>query len=155
MAPSPTRDFVVGLFVLAGLGAIGWLSLEVGGMSYRGPLGMELVASFDEIGGLRERAPVTIAGVKVGQVKAIGLDADGARARVLLDVDPRLKLPVDTAAAIRTSGVLGDKFLALEPGAEEEVLKPGEEIDRTESALSLESLIGKFVVSSDEEKKAK
>jgi len=155
MTPSPTRDFVVGLFVLAGLAAIAWLSFEVGGMSYRGPLGMELVATFDEIGGLRERAPVMIAGVKVGQVKAIGLDADGSRARVVLDVDPGLKLPVDTAAAIRTSGVLGDKFLALEPGAEEDVLTSGEEIDRTESALSLESLIGKFVVNSDEEKKPK
>lgn len=155
MTPSPTRDFVVGLFVLAGLGAIAWLSFEVGGMSYRGPLGMDLVATFDEIGGLRERAPVMIAGVKVGQVKAIGLDAEGSRARVVLDVDPGLKLPVDTTAAIRTSGVLGDKYLALEPGAEDDVLKPGEEIGRTESALSLESLIAKFAVSSDEEKKPK
>lgn len=155
MSQSPTRDFVVGLFVLVGLAAIAWLSFQVGGMSYRGPLGMELIATFDEIGGLRDRAPVMIAGVKVGQVKEIGLDADGTRARVVLDVDPGLKLPIDTAAAIRTSGVLGDKFLALEPGAEEEILKPGEEIDRTESALSLESLIGKFVVNSDEEKKTK
>ncbi|HVP27762.1 MAG TPA: outer membrane lipid asymmetry maintenance protein MlaD [Myxococcota bacterium] len=155
MTASPVRDFVVGLFVLGGLGAIAYLSFSVGGLSYRGPVGMQLVAKFDEIGGLRVRAPVVIAGVKVGQVKQIDLDPDTSRARVVLDVDPTLKLPIDTTAAIRTSGVLGDKFLALEPGAEEETLKPGEEIGRTESALSLENLINKFVVNSGEEKSKK
>ena len=144
MQPSPIRDFIVGLFVLAGLGAIAYLSIQVGGLSYKGPGGLELFASFDEIGGLAERAPVAISGVKVGQVSRIELDPQ-LRARVTLDLDSSLVLPVDTAASIRTSGLLGDQFVALEPGGEEEPLKSGEEIGFTESALSIERLIGKFV----------
>jgi phospholipid/cholesterol/gamma-HCH transport system substrate-binding protein len=144
MQPSATRDFVVGLFVLAGLGAIAYLSIQVGGLSYKGPGGLELIASFDEIGGLAARAPVAISGVKVGQVARVELDPQ-LRARVTLDLDPSLALPVDTTASIRTSGLLGDQFIALEPGGEEQVLKSGEEIGFTESALSIERLIGKFV----------
>ena len=157
MQPSPIRDFVVGLFVLAGLGAIAYLSIQVGGLSYKGPGGLELIARFDEIGGLATRAPVAISGVKVGQVSRIELTpAPDIRARVTLDLDPSLELPIDTTASIRTSGLLGDQFIALEPGAEEEVLKSGEEIERTEPALSIERLIGKFVNNADldtEEKK--
>lgn len=144
MQPSPIRDFVVGLFVLAGLGAIAYLSLQVGGINYKGPRGFVLYANFDEIGGLKPRAPVTISGVKVGQVAEIGLGED-LRARVKLDLDPRLQLPVDSAVAIRTAGLLGDQFIALEPGAEDGVLESGEEISFTENALSIERLIGKFV----------
>lgn len=144
MQPSATRDFVVGLFVLAGLGAIAYLSIQVGGLSYKGPGGLELIASFDEIGGLAARAPVAISGVKVGQVARVELDPQ-LRARVTLDLDSSLALPVDTTASIRTAGLLGDQFIALEPGGEEQVLKSGEEIGFTESALSIERLIGKFV----------
>jgi phospholipid/cholesterol/gamma-HCH transport system substrate-binding protein len=144
MQPSATRDLVVGLFVAAGLAAIGYLSLQVGGLSYAGPGGFELEATFDEIGGLRPRAPVSIAGVTVGRVKKIDLD-ELLRARVMLDLDPSLELPVDTRAAVRTSGVLGDQFIALEPGGEEDLLTSGEPIQFTDPALSLERLIGKFV----------
>jgi phospholipid/cholesterol/gamma-HCH transport system substrate-binding protein len=144
MRPSATRDFVVGLFVLAGLGAVGLLSLQVGGLSYKGPGGLRLVAGFDQIGGLKARAPVVVSGVKVGQVTEIELDPT-LRARVSLEVDRSLKLPVDTTAAIRTSGLLGDQFLALEPGAEDDLLKDGDAIDRTENAISVEGLIGKFM----------
>lgn len=144
MQASPARDFAVGLFVLAGLGAIGYLSVQVGGLSYKGPSGFHVYATFDEIGGLKERAPVVIAGVRVGRVERIGLD-DVLRARVMLDLDPSLELPADSSAAIRTAGVLGDQFIAVEPGAEEELLRPGDEIAFTESALLLERLIGQFV----------
>jgi phospholipid/cholesterol/gamma-HCH transport system substrate-binding protein len=144
MQPSPTRDLMVGAFVLAGLAAVAYLSIQVGGLSYKGPGGFALVATFDEIGGLKPRAPVTISGVSVGQVKSIALDPT-LRARVVMDLDPGLELPADTSAAILTSGLLGDQFIALEPGAEPELLKPGEEIAHTESALSIERLIGKFV----------
>jgi phospholipid/cholesterol/gamma-HCH transport system substrate-binding protein len=144
MQRSPTRDLVVGLFVLAGLAALAYLSIRVGGMAYTGPGGLQLYASFEEVGGLRPRAPVAIAGVKVGQVAEIRLD-DDMRARVMLDLDPSLALPSDSSARIVTSGLLGDQFITLEPGAEEDMLGPGDEIDFTESAISLESLIGKFV----------
>lgn len=147
MQPSSTRDLLVGLFVLSGLVAIGYLSLQVGGLSYKGAGGLELMATFDDIGGLTDRAPVSIAGVTVGSVKRIELD-EYMRARVVMDLDADLLLPVDSSVAIRTAGVLGDQFLAVEPGAEEEVLEAGEEIAFTEDALSLERLVGKFVANS-------
>lgn len=146
MQPSPTRDLVVGLFVAGGLAAIAFLSVQIGGLSYTGEGGMEIVATFDDIGGLRERAPVAIAGVTVGQVSRIELN--DFRARVTLDLDTGLELPIDTSAAIRTSGVLGDQFIALEPGGEEDLLTDGEEVEFTENALSLERLIGRFVQNS-------
>jgi len=141
---SKGRDLAVGFFVLLGLAALGYLSIQVGGLSYTGPGGLEVVATFDDVGGLSARSPAMIAGVKVGQVKRVALDPT-LRARVVIDLDPRLELPVDTSAAIRTQGLLGDQFIALEPGAEEVFLAPGEEILFTDSALNLESLIGRVV----------
>jgi phospholipid/cholesterol/gamma-HCH transport system substrate-binding protein len=142
MQPSPIRDLTVGLFVLAGLAALAYLSVQVGGL--QGERGFHLFATFDQIGGLRPRAPVVVSGVQVGQVSSIELD-NNLRARVNMDVDPSLELPVDTMASIMTEGVLGNKFLALDPGAEDELLKNGEEVAFTESAVLLERLIGKFV----------
>lgn len=144
MQPSPFRDFVVGLFVLGGLVALGYLTFQVGGLSFQAPGGLELYAAFDDVGGLKERSPVSISGVKVGEVAAIELD-DLMRARVKMDVAAGLELPVDSSARIRTSGVLGDQFIALEPGAEEDILQAGGEVVYTESAISLEGLIGKFL----------
>ena len=144
MQANPTRDFIVGLFVVVGLAAVGVLSVQVGGLSYTGPGGLMLTGSFDEIGGLTERAPVTIAGVKVGRVQSIGLDED-LRAIVAIDVDAALELPIDTAAGIRTAGLLGDQFIALEPGAEDELLSSGDELEFTESAINLDKLIGAVV----------
>ena len=142
MQSSPARDFIVGLFVLVGLAAIVYLSVQVGGL--QGPSGFRLYATFDQIGGLTSRAPVVISGVEVGRVSSVGLSED-LRARVELDIEPGLELPIDTSAAIMTQGVLGNQFVALEPGGEEELLKPGEELAFTESAMLLERLIGKFV----------
>ena len=144
MRRTPVRDFLVGLFVLAGLAAVAYLSLSVGGLTYDGPRGLRLFATFDEIGGLKPRAPVVISGVKVGQVSSIDLNGD-YRARVDLDLDPSLELPIDTSASIVTSGVLGDRYLSLQLGGEEEILKPGEEITFVESAVILERLIGQFI----------
>jgi phospholipid/cholesterol/gamma-HCH transport system substrate-binding protein len=144
MQPSPVRDLIVGLFVAVGLGAIAYLSIQVGGVSYAGRGGLVLHATFDQIGGLKPRAPVAVAGVIVGQVREIQLD-DRLRARVTLEVEKSLSLPVDSSAAIHTAGLLGDQFVALEPGGEEQLLKDGDEIEFTESALSVERLIGKFV----------
>jgi phospholipid/cholesterol/gamma-HCH transport system substrate-binding protein len=144
MQASPNRDLVVGLFVLAGLLSVAYLSLQVGGLAYKGPGGLLLTATFDEIGGLSVRAPVVIGGVKVGQVTKIDLD-DDLRAEVSVDLDPVLSLPVDSSIAVRTSGLLGDQFLSLEPGAEEDVLKIGDAIAFTESAVNLESMIGTFI----------
>lgn len=144
MTRSPVRDLLVGLFVLVGLAAVAYLSFSVGGLSYGGPGGLRLFAEFDQTGGLKPRSPVMISGVKVGQVKGIGLAAN-YRARVELDLDQRLKIPSDTSASIVTAGILGDRYISLQLGGEEQILKPGETINFTESAVILESLIGKFL----------
>ena len=144
MQSSPTRDLAVGLFVLIGLAAVGYLSLSLGGATFTGNGGLELHATFTQIGGLADRAPIVISGVKVGKVKRIELDGD-LRARVTFEVDDRLELPVDTSASIRTAGLLGDQFIELEPGAEDALLQAGGEIALTESALSIEKLVGSLV----------
>jgi phospholipid/cholesterol/gamma-HCH transport system substrate-binding protein len=144
MQNSATRDLIVGLFVLVGLSALAYLSLQVGGLEFGGPDRVVLRATFDDIGGLSARAPVRIAGVKVGQVARIELD-DDLRAEVFLDVDSGVEISIDSSAAIRTAGLLGDQFIAVELGAEDEALKPGEEFTFTESALSIEKLVGQLV----------
>jgi phospholipid/cholesterol/gamma-HCH transport system substrate-binding protein len=148
MTRAPLRDLLVGLFVLAGLGAIAYLSLSVGGLSTRGPGGLTLFAEFDEIGGLKPRAQVVISGVKVGHVESIALD-ESYRARVKLDLDAHLKLPIDTSASIMTSGLLGDRYISLQLGGEPDVLAAGDRIGMTESAVVLERLIGKLVYGAD------
>ena len=144
MKPSPARDTSVGLFVIAAIAAIAYLSMQLGGVSLRTEKTMTIYASFDEIGGLKTRAPVVISGVRVGQVAAIEL-ADDYRARVALAVAEDLELPVDTSASIVTSGVLGDRYVSLQLGGEEQHLANGEEIEFVESAVVLERLIGQFI----------
>jgi len=146
MQTSPSRDLAVGLFVLLGLAALGYLSIQVGGISTNG--GLELHANFNQIGGLAERAPVVISGVKVGKVTKIQL-SENMDARVTLDVDDHLQLPVDTSASIRTAGLLGNQFIELEPGAEDQLLASGGEIGNTNGALSIEKLVGSLVHDAD------
>jgi len=148
MQRSPTRDFVVGLFVLVGLAAVAYLSLSIGGVSYNGPKGFLLSCKFDETGGLKSRSPVVISGVKVGEVASIDL-SDDYRARVTLTLDPVLKLPIDTTASIVTSGLLGDRYVSLQPGGDPQLLKPGDEIEFVESAVILERMLGKLIHNTD------
>ncbi len=148
MRRSRNRDFVVGLFVLIGLAALAYLSLSVGGVTYTGRKGLLIYADFDEIGGLKERSPVVISGVKVGEVSTIGL-ADDYRAKVTFNLDPTLKLPIDTTASIVTSGVLGDRYVSLQPGGDDQILKAGDEITFVESAVILERLLGKLIHNTD------
>lgn len=148
MQRSSTRDLVVGCFVLAGLLALGFLSVRVGGVSSGQLQGLTLYAHFDDIGGLTPRAKVTISGVKIGQVRAISLDEE-YRAKVEFEIRGDLQLTIDTTASILTSGVLGDQYMALQLGAEEDFLVQGETISFTESALGLERLIGKLIHNTD------
>lgn len=148
MRPSPIRDLLVGAFVLAGLAALAWLSLSVGGLSFRAGDGLVLYANFTQIAGLAPRAPVVIAGVKVGAVEDITLSENFA-ARVRMVVEPDLKLPVDTSASIVTAGLLGDRYVELQPGGDPQVLQSGEEIGFTEPAMQLERLLGKFIHQTD------
>ena len=144
MQSNANRNLVVGLFVLLGLGALAYLSLQIGGLEFGSSERIVLRATFDDIGGLSPRAPVRVAGVKIGRVSAIELDED-LRAMVSLDVEAGLDLSIDSTAAIRTAGLLGDQFIAVELGAEDEALADGEEFSFTESALSIDKLVGRLV----------
>ena len=144
MERSAARDFIVGLFVLVGFAALAYLSVSIGGFTWHGKSGLRLSAKFNETGDLNVRAPVVIAGVHVGEVKSIELDKN-FRARVEMDLDSTLKLPTDTSAAIVTAGMLGDRYIELQPGGEEQYLKSGDQIAFTESAVILERLIGQVV----------
>jgi phospholipid/cholesterol/gamma-HCH transport system substrate-binding protein len=135
------RDMIVGLFVLLGLGAIAYLSFSIGGAGYSGD-GMTIYAVFDQVADLKTRAPVQIAGVKVGQVMSVELD-DTYRAKVTMTVNADLELPVDSSAGVMTSGLLGDRYVQIELGAEDAILVDGDQVGYTESAMLLERVIGK------------
>jgi phospholipid/cholesterol/gamma-HCH transport system substrate-binding protein len=144
---------MVGMFVAAGIAALFMLAMKVSNLStYGGDEGYVISASFDNIGGLKVRSLVSASGVRVGQVVSIEYDSDGYEAHVTMSIDPQYdKFPIDTAASIMTSGLLGEQYVGLQPGAEEEYLKAGSKIELTQSALVLEQIIGQFLYSKAEE----
>jgi len=141
-----TRDLAVGTFVAAGLAVIGYLSIAVGGVGFRTDETLTLYAEFGEVGGLTTRSPVVIGGVKVGTVEAISL-SDNFNAVVQMSVDADLRLSTDTMAQILTSGVLGNQYVGLAPGADDEILRSGDMITFTQDAVVLERLIGRLIQS--------
>ena len=143
---SSTMDLWVGVFVAAGLAAMLFLALKVGNLASANLSESYLIkARFDNIGGLKVRAPVKSAGVVVGRVKNIDFDAERYQAIVALEVDKRYQFPRDTFATIMTSGLLGEQYVGLEAGGDTEVLKAGEDIKKTQSAVVLEKLISQFM----------
>ena len=149
-----TIEIMGGLFVAAGIAALFMLAMKVSNLAtYGGDEGYSISASFDNIGGLKVRSLVSASGVRVGQVTGIEYDSDGYEARVTMSIDPQYdKFPIDTAASIMTSGLLGEQYVGLQPGAEEEYLKAGSEVELTQSALVLEQIIGQFLYNMAEEK---
>lgn len=144
-----TIELYVGIFMLAGILALLVLALKVSGLSNTiGLNGYEVSASFDNIGSLKVRAPVTIAGVRVGQVTHIGLDTTTFKAVVTMRIDKAKKtIPADSSASIFTEGLLGSNYISLTPGFDTAYLKEGDEIESTHPALILENLIGQFLFS--------
>jgi phospholipid/cholesterol/gamma-HCH transport system ATP-binding protein len=141
-------ELLVGAFVFAGLAAVGWLTVKLGGRNFVGGDTYAIEARFDNAGGLNAGANVVVAGVPVGRVEAIRVDETDFSAIATLRVLEGLRLPSDSMASIKTSGLIGDKFVALSPGAEETFLEPGARITLTESSVDLESLIGKMAFGS-------
>jgi len=144
-----TIEISVGAFVLAGIIALVFLAVRVSGINASASAeGYLLQARFDDVSGLRERAKVTIAGVTVGRVTSIVVDAEYGEAVVGLAVqDSVAPLSLDTGAQIVTEGVMGGRYIALTPGADEEMLASGDFLIETQGALVLEKLIGDFVTS--------
>lgn len=142
-------EIMVGFFVAAAIAAFFMLAMNVSNMSsYAVGKSYDLTARFDNIGGLKVRSPVSAGGVRIGRVKEINYNTETYEAVVVMSIEEKYnKFPIDTAASIFTSGLLGEQFVGFEPGAEEEFLKDGDVIDLTQSAIVLEQIIGQFLYS--------
>lgn len=139
-------DFWVGLFVLLGIGALLILSLKVGNLNtYGNAKSYVLMGNFENIGGLKVRAPVKSAGVVVGRVSDVQFSLDTYDAIVTMKIDGRYQFPKDTFASILTAGLLGEQFIGLSAGGDEVMLADGDKVMQTNSAVVLEELIGQFL----------
>ena len=144
-----SADMLAGIFVIIGLVCMAYLAVKMGKMEVLGSDGYTIYARFSSIAGLRSGADIEIAGVRVGRVTGIGLDQTRDMALVSLRINSGVELYDDALASVRTSGLIGDKYILLSPGGSGEPLKDGDEISDTESALDIESMIGKFIFGKD------
>ena len=139
-------EMMVGLFVVIGLLALTFLALKTANLGNLGGGDVySLTARFDNIGGLKVRAPVRSAGVVVGRVTTVSLDAKTYQGVVTLDIERRYVFPKDTSAKILTAGLLGDQYIGLEPGGDDKSLASGDTLTQTQSAVVLENLIGQLI----------
>jgi len=141
-----TLDLWVGAFVVAGIAALVMLAMKVGNLgTYNMSDTYQLHAYFSNIGGLKVKASIKSAGVLVGRVTDISLNTERYEANVVVSLDKGYQFPKDTFADILTSGLLGEQYIGLQPGGDSEMLKNGDQIKKTQSAVILEDLIGKFI----------
>lgn len=149
MIQNKSTEITVGLFVAAGILALFVLAMKVSNFSeFNDDAGYQVTAEFENIGGLKVRSPVTLAGVRVGRVADISLSPETYNAVVTLNMNSQFDaIPIDTAASILTAGLLGEQYIGLDAGAEDEFLQEGDVIDLTQPALVLEKVIGQFLFS--------
>ncbi len=138
-------ETTVGVFVLAGLLCVAYLTVKLGKLDILGADSYPLVARFKDVTGLKNGAYVEMAGVRVGRVSDIALDPKDHMALVRLDIQNGIRLTDDSIASIKTSGLIGDKFVKVSPGGSDDILKPGGVIVETEASVDLGDLIGKYV----------
>jgi len=136
-------ELAVGLFIVAGIICLGYLSVRLGSLEILGSKGYEVYAVFSNSGGIKSGSDVVIAGVNVGNVKKIALD--NYQARVILNVSEDIKIQEDAIASIKTKGLIGEKYIEVTPGGSEKTIGPGGRIRDTQSPVDLEELISKFV----------
>ncbi len=143
---STKLELTVGIFMLIGILCLGYLSIKLGKMELWGGNYYRVAAQFDSVSGLKQGARIEVAGVEVGAVERIALEKQsGDRAEVTLKIKDGTKLPDDVIASVRTSGIIGDKFIMLKPGGSDRLLKDGSKIRETESAIDIEELVSKFI----------
>ena len=149
-------EIVVGLFMMAGIIAFAMLALKVSGLSTElTEPGYVVMAYFDNVGDLKVRAPVTLGGVRIGQITDIQLDNTNYRAKVSFRINAsENKIPEDSSASIFTAGLLGSNYISISPGYDDVFLKEGSTIQSTHSALILENLIGQFLFSINKQDKS-
>ncbi len=139
-------ELTVGLFMLIGILCLGYLSIKLGKMELTGGNTYRVTARFDSVSGLKNGARVELAGVEVGTVERIGLSsANTDQAEITLKIRDGVKIADDVIASVRTSGIIGDKFIKLKPGGSDQMLKEGSKIRETESAVDIEELVSKFI----------
>ena len=139
-------EMMVGSFMLIGILCLGYVSIKLGKMEIGGGDFYSVKAGFDSVSGLKAGARVEVAGVEVGKVDRIALDTkSGDRALAYLKIKTGVKITDDVIASVRTSGIIGDKFIKLRPGGSEKMLKNNDTISETESAIDIEELVSKFI----------
>ncbi|MBW2027635.1 MAG: outer membrane lipid asymmetry maintenance protein MlaD [Deltaproteobacteria bacterium] len=136
-------ELSVGLFILAGILCLGYLSIKLARMEVLGDKGYEIYAVFSNVGGLKEGASVVIAGVEVGRVKSISME--DYEAKVVLSLPEGVKVQEDAIASVKTKGLIGEKYVQITPGASEEIIEAGGRLRETQPAVDIEELVSKFV----------
>jgi len=136
-------NIAVGLFVVVGILALGYLSIKLGKVSFLGGGGYLVIVDFPSVGGLKSGSTVEIAGVEVGRVDAIGL-AD-YQARVLLRIRPGIRLQEDVIASIKTKGLIGEKYVRISPGGSDKIIPPNGKIREVEAPVDFEELLSKYI----------
>ena len=143
---SAKLELVVGVFMLIGILCLGYLSIKLGKMELIGGNNYRISARFDSVSGLKPGARVELAGVEIGTVERIGLsNASGDQAEVTMKIKDGITISDDVIASVRTSGIIGDKFIKLKPGGSDQLLKNGGKIRETESSIDIEELVSKFI----------
>ena len=141
-------EMIVGVFVLVGVMSIAWLAMELGGVGGLSSNGYKVTAVFDDAGGIRQGSDVMLAGVPVGQVISVTLK-DNEEAEMIFNIKNGVLIASDASASIRTKGLIGEKFVRVNQGSEEDYLAEGDEFEDTESAINIEDLISKYIFSGD------
>jgi len=141
-------EMIVGIFVLVGVLSITWLAIELGGVGGLGTKGYKLVAVFEDAGGVRKGSDVMLAGVPIGQVVSVTLK-DNEEAEMVFNIKEGVLIASDATVSIRTKGLIGEKFVRVNQGSEEDYLAEGDEFEDTESAINIEDLISKYIFSGD------
>jgi phospholipid/cholesterol/gamma-HCH transport system substrate-binding protein len=138
-------EMIVGVFLLAGFLSFAWLAVKMGDLDLFKKESYDITASFTSISGLKEGATLELAGVVVGKVTKIELNEEEFEATVYMDINKTVQLSDDSIASIRTSGIIGDKFIKLTPGGSDIFLESGDFIEETEASISIEELISKYI----------
>lgn len=153
MQNTTTQEIIVGLFIVCGIVALFFMATQISSFKFfLNNKTYTVNAKFENIGGIKIKSPVSVAGVRIGKVSAISVRTTSYEAIVEMQIESQYKFPVDTTASIFTSGILGEQYISLEPGGLEEYLTDQDTIDITQSAIVLEQLIFKFLSNNDKNK---
>ena len=140
-----SMETVVGIFIFIGLICVGYLTVKLGKMELVGSNFYTIYANFESVGGLKKDSSVKMAGVEIGRVGNVSLDVENLNARIAMKIQKGVPVQDDAIASIRTSGLIGDKFVSISPGGSDELLQDGDILTDTEPAIDIESLISKYV----------